>query len=58
MEKEYSGSQYRVISCKHKINVTYLNLLNCENLFHCRKYGNTAAGFQEVRNALATKAVV
>jgi len=23
MEKEYSGSQYRVISCKHKINVTY-----------------------------------
>jgi len=58
MEKEYSGSQYRVIPYEHKINVTYLNLLNCGNFFHCRKYGNIAAGFQEVRNALATKRVV
>lgn len=58
MEKEYSISQYCVIPCENKIKVTYLNLLNCGNFFHCRKYGNIAAGFQEVRNALATKTVV
>jgi len=58
MEKEYSSSQYRVISCKHRINITYINLLNCGNFFHCRNYGNIAAGFQEVRNTLVTKTVV